>query len=66
MTEDSSKTECVSIHNSSKICTEGNHTVYSEDCNDNTLSKQALHFTGSGGKEAYRSGNVCGNRSKNG
>ena len=40
MTEDSSKTECVSIHNSSKICTEGNHTVYSEDCNDNTFVKE--------------------------
>ena len=40
MTEDSSKTECVSIQNSSKICTEGNHTVYSEDCNDNTFVKE--------------------------
>ena len=40
MTEDSSKTESVSIQNSSKICTEGNHTVYSEDCNDNTFVKE--------------------------
>ena len=40
MTEDSSKTECGTIQNSSKICTEGNHTVYSEDCNDNTFVKE--------------------------
>ena len=40
MTEDSSKAECASIQNSSKICTEGNHTVYSEDCNDNTFVKE--------------------------
>ena len=37
MTEDLSNTECVSIPNSSKICTEGKHTVYNEDCHDDTF-----------------------------